>query len=149
MANPSCTCQIFRQTCILHKLGVVLKHQQALSSTVSASQNKYMMEDMCLVTNEVDKVIASASKKDCHYRPGRLHRAFSLFLFRQATSQSGQPHLELLLQQRASTKLTFPNLWTNTCCSHPLENQPRETEEHKALGVRLAAQRKVSILFKR
>jgi isopentenyl-diphosphate delta-isomerase len=27
---------------------------------------------------------------------------------------------ELLLQRRSSHKITFPNMWTNTCCSHPL-----------------------------
>ena len=26
----------------------------------------------------------------------------------------------LLLQQRASSKITFPSVWTNTCCSHQL-----------------------------
>uniref|UniRef100_A0A0X3NK18 isopentenyl-diphosphate Delta-isomerase n=1 Tax=Schistocephalus solidus TaxID=70667 RepID=A0A0X3NK18_SCHSO len=135
--------QLFRQTRIWHRCWAALSYPKALSSTMSAIQNKHMMEDMCLVTNEADEVIATASKKECHFKKGRLHRAFSLFLFRQATSQSGQPHLELLLQRRASTKLTFPNLWTNTCCSHPLQNHPGETEEHKTLGVRLAAQRKV------
>lgn len=43
---------------------------------------------------------------------GVLHRAFSVFLF---DSQG-----RLLLQQRASTKITFRNVWTNSCCSHPL-----------------------------
>jgi isopentenyl-diphosphate delta-isomerase type 1 len=41
-----------------------------------------------------------------------LHRAFSVFLF----NSEGK----LLLQQRAASKVTFPNVWTNTCCSHPL-----------------------------
>jgi isopentenyl-diphosphate delta-isomerase len=43
---------------------------------------------------------------------GMLHRAFSVFLF----NKDG----ELLLQQRAAEKITFPSMWTNTCCSHPL-----------------------------
>lgn len=30
---------------------------------------------------------------------------------------------ELLLQQRAASKITFPNVWTNTCCSHQLYGQ--------------------------
>ena len=41
---------------------------------------------------------------------GLLHRAFSVFLFNSKN--------ELLLQQRASSKITFPLMWTNTCCSH-------------------------------
>ena len=43
---------------------------------------------------------------------GLLHRAFSVFLFNERN--------ELLLQQRAATKITFPRMWTNTCCSHML-----------------------------
>jgi len=45
-------------------------------------------------------------------KEGLLHRAFSVFLF----NSKG----ELLLQQRAQEKITFPLYWTNTCCSHPL-----------------------------
>ena len=68
---------------------------------------------------------------------GLLHRAFSVFLF-----DSGN---RLLLQQRASEKITFPDMWTNTCCSHPL-GIPGETgsELSEAVrGVRRAAQRKL------
>ena len=56
---------------------------------------------------------------------GLLHRAFSVFLF---DSQN-----RLLLQQRASEKITFPDMWTNTCCSHPL-NKESELIEEKQLG---------------
>lgn len=68
---------------------------------------------------------------------GLLHRAFSVFLF---DSQN-----RLLLQQRASEKITFPDMWTNTCCSHPL-GVPGETGdelEAAVQGVRKAAQRKL------
>ena len=42
-----------------------------------------------------------------------LHRAFSVFLFNSDN--------ELLLQKRAACKITFPNFWTNTVCSHPIQ----------------------------
>ena len=68
---------------------------------------------------------------------GLLHRAFSVFLFNDKN--------ELLLQQRASEKITFPDMWTNTCCSHPL-SMPTETGSNlpdSIMGVKRAAQRKL------
>lgn len=68
---------------------------------------------------------------------GLLHRAFSVFLF--------DSNKRLLLQQRAAEKITFPNMWTNTCCSHPL-GIPGETGaelDAAILGVKRAAQRKL------
>ena len=68
---------------------------------------------------------------------GLLHRAFSVFLFDSEN--------RLLLQQRASEKITFPDMWTNTCCSHPL-GVPSETGsdlDAAVQGVTRAAQRKL------
>ena len=68
---------------------------------------------------------------------GLLHRAFSVFLF---DSQN-----RLLLQQRATEKITFLDMWTNTCCSHPL-GIPGETGvglQESIQGVRRAAVRKL------
>jgi isopentenyl-diphosphate Delta-isomerase len=68
---------------------------------------------------------------------GLLHRAFSVFLFDDKN--------KLLLQQRASEKITFPDMWTNTCCSHPL-GIPAETGaslQESVAGVKRAAQRKL------
>ncbi|KAL8765638.1 MAG: hypothetical protein Q9209_007370 [Squamulea sp. 1 TL-2023] len=100
-----------------------------------------LMEEVCIVLDKDDNPIGSASKKVCHLMKniddGLLHRAFSVFLF---DSQN-----RLLLQQRASEKITFPNMWTNTCCSHPL-GVPGETGaglEEAIQGVRRAAQRKL------
>jgi isopentenyl-diphosphate delta-isomerase type 1 len=68
-------------------------------------------------------------------RQGLLHRAFSVFLFRPTDGA-------LLLQKRADEKITFPSMWTNTCCSHPLSTS-LEREEKGELGVRRAAIRKL------
>jgi isopentenyl-diphosphate delta-isomerase len=68
---------------------------------------------------------------------GLLHRAFSVFLFNDKN--------ELLLQQRASEKITFPDMWTNTCCSHPL-HMATETGSNlpdAVRGVKNAARRKL------
>jgi isopentenyl-diphosphate delta-isomerase len=101
-----------------------------------------LMEEVCIVLDEDDKPIGSASKKVCHLMKnidlGLLHRAFSVFLF---NPEDGR----LLLQQRADEKITFPARWTNTCCSHPL-GIPGETGADLAAaiqGVRRAAQRKL------
>lgn len=67
---------------------------------------------------------------------GLLHRAFSVFLFRPSDGK-------LLLQQRASEKITFPDMWTNTCCSHPLDDFAEEKDEVEQRGVRVAASRKL------
>ena len=69
-------------------------------------------------------------------RKGLLHRAFSAFIFRPSDGK-------LLLQQRASEKITFPDMWTNTCCSHPLDDFEEEKIEKEQLGVRIAASRKL------
>jgi len=68
---------------------------------------------------------------------GLLHRAFSVFLF--------DSNNRLLLQQRASEKITFPDMWTNTCCSHPLgiPGETGITMQESILGVKRAAQRKL------
>ena len=68
---------------------------------------------------------------------GLLHRAFSVFLFNDKN--------ELLLQQRATEKITFPDMWTNTCCSHPLNlaNETGSTLPDAISGVKNAARRKL------
>ncbi|KAK5660304.1 hypothetical protein OQA88_12844 [Cercophora sp. LCS_1] len=100
-----------------------------------------LMDEVCIVTDEDDKPIGTASKKLCHLMTnidkGLLHRAFSVFLFNDKN--------ELLLQQRASEKITFPDMWTNTCCSHPLSvsTETGSNLPDSILGVKNAARRKL------
>lgn len=72
------------------------------------SQQDFMQRDNCILVSEDDVVTGSANKFDSHqflpHQPrGLLHRAFSVFLFNSA----GQ----LLLQQRATEKITFPGMF--------------------------------------
>ena len=98
-----------------------------------AEQVAFMAEE-CILVNESDTVTGSASKVACHHGEGVLHRAFSILVF----DSEGR----LLLQQRSPEKITFPGVWANTCCSHPLHCEP-ELEMQDALGVKRAAQRKL------
>lgn len=106
-------------------------------SSLDSTQVQLLAEE-CILVDESDRVIGSDSKKNCHLNvnieAGKLHRAFSVFLF----NSEGK----LLLQQRSKAKITFPECFTNTCCSHPLY-RPEEMEEKDFLGVRHAARRKL------
>jgi len=99
-----------------------------------------LMDERCIVVDENDVAIGALDKKTCHLmeniRKGLLHRAFSAFVFRPEDGK-------LLLQQRATEKITFPDMWTNTCCSHPLDDFEAEKVEKDQLGVRVAASRKL------
>ncbi len=63
-----------------------------------------------LLVDELGRALGPSDKLEAHEAPGRLHLAFSVFLFRDR---------QLLLQQRATSKYHFPGIWANACCSHP------------------------------
>ena len=77
------------------------------------------MERVILV-DENDSVVGSAEKLEAH-RDGKLHRAFSIFVF--------DSERRMLLQRRAINKYHSGGLWSNTCCGHP---RPGETTEAAA-----------------
>ncbi|GMS87281.1 hypothetical protein PENTCL1PPCAC_9456 [Pristionchus entomophagus] len=101
----------------------------------STAQEAYLDADNCIVVDEHDRVVGGATKRVAHHRSSmQLHRAFSVFGF--------TPDRELILQKRSATKVTFPSLWTNTCCSHPLMGMTRDETEGVG-GVIRAAMRKL------
>ena len=93
-----------------------------------------LMAEAVIAVTEDDTVIGPMSKLEAHHGAGHYHRAFSVLLF----NTKG----EMLLQQRSSDKVTFPNVWANACCSHPLHS-PEELELENAMGVKRAAVRKL------
>jgi isopentenyl-diphosphate delta-isomerase len=96
-----------------------------------------LLEEKCILVNVKDQEIGMESKMNCHLlkhiNKGMLHRAFSVFLF--------DSNKNLLLQQRSLSKITYPNHWTNTCCSHPLYTKE---ERDGAYGVKRAAIRRLN-----
>ena len=82
-----------------------------------------MLEEIILV-DENDKEIGIGEKMKVH-QDGKLHRAFSIFVFNSKN--------EMLLQKRAKVKYHCGGLWTNTCCSHPRKGELLEEATHRRL----------------
>lgn len=111
------------------------------------NQQDMMVKDECILVDKDDAIVGHSSKQFSHEfsnaNPrGLLHRAFSVFLF----DLDGR----LLLQQRAKDKITFPLVWTNTCCSHPLYgftpsevDNPDDISNETVPGIKNAAIRKL------
>ncbi|MDO8649111.1 MAG: isopentenyl-diphosphate Delta-isomerase [Candidatus Peregrinibacteria bacterium] len=72
------------------------------------------------LVDERNTPIGSADLLEAHTGEGKLHRAFSVYVF----SDDGE---SLLIQQRAREKMLFAMFWANTCCSHPFENEDAQT----------------------
>lgn len=77
-----------------------------------------------VLVDEQNNVLGTMPKSEVHSAETPLHRAFSAFIF------NGKG--ELLLQQRAKTKKTWPLVWSNSCCGHPtLEESPVEAGKRR------------------
>lgn len=82
------------------------------------------MEERVVLVDENDNEIGTEGKIKAHQDGGKLHRAFSIFVFNNKK--------EMMLQKRAKSKYHFGGLWTNTCCSHPRSDEPiEETAKEK------------------
>lgn len=100
------------------------------------------MERVILV-DEQDRELGTMEKMAAHEQ-GRLHRAFSVFLF----NEEGQ----MLLQKRANNKYHSPGLWTNACCSHPRPQEDTMTAAirrlQEELGIISPLQFKTSFVYR-
>ena len=92
-----------------------------------------MMSERCILVDSSGNSIGSETKLNCHFGDGQLHRAFSVLIF----DSDGR----MLVQKRSDDKITFPSVWANSCCSHPLDI-PNENEDVIS-GVMNAAKRKL------
>lgn len=81
--------------------------------------------DELILVDEQDRPVGFAEKLSAHQNGGRLHRAFSVFIF----DSTGR----MLLQKRHPAKYHFGGLWTNACCSHPRRGEETEAAAHRRL----------------
>lgn len=101
-------------------------------------------EPLVILVDENDNQIGTERKLAAHQDGGKLHRAFSIFIF----NSKG----ETLLQQRAHTKYHAPLMWANACCSHPFPGETTLDAAHRRLGEELGfdcpLQEKFSFIYR-
>ncbi len=93
-----------------------------------------MSAEEVILVDENDVPIGKMEKLEAH-KLGKLHRAFSVFVFNSRG--------EFLIQRRAQTKYHSGGLWSNTCCGHPRPGEDttgaaeRRLNEESGLRLRL------------
>ena len=83
------------------------------------------ISNQVILVDENDNEIGFEEKIKAHENGGKMHRAFSIFIF--------NPKEEMLLQQRAKIKYHCGGLWTNSCCSHPGPGESTKDASHRRL----------------
>ena len=98
----------------------------------------YTVEEHVILVDRMGREIGTEEKLKAH-REGKLHRAFSIFVFNTLG--------ELLLQKRSETKYHSGGLWTNTCCSHPHLGESHDCAARRRLNEEMGFECELTELF--
>ena len=96
-------------------------------------------DELLILVDEYDRVTGYDEKLNTHLGRGKLHRAFSIFLF--------SPCGSLLLQQRSAQKPLWPLYWSNSVCSHPRKGEDIAAAAKRRLREELAVDAELEYLY--
>lgn len=97
------------------------------------------MNKRVVLVDEDDNEVGTEEKLKAHLGGGKLHRAFSIFIFNSRK--------EMLVQRRHEKKYHSPGMWANACCSHPSPGESLEQAVHKRLKEEMGFDCKLKEVF--
>ena len=97
---------------LLRIYGIFINNKYFDQEIVKA--NSKILRNRVVLCNIRGKELGNYDKLEAH-KEGKLHKAFSIFVFNNKE--------EFLIQKRAEGKYHSGGLWSNTCCSHTLSGE--------------------------
>jgi isopentenyl-diphosphate delta-isomerase len=101
--------------------------------------DRYEDREEVILVDENDNPIGLETKLRAHQNGGKLHRAFSIFIFDAAG--------KMLLQRRTKQKYHFGGHWTNACCGHPKKGEVLLDAAHVRLRQEFGFDTKLEEMF--
>ena len=93
-----------------------------------------------ILVDKNDTPIGTEEKIKCHLPNGKLHRAFTILLFKKDG--------KLLLTRRSQTKMLWPGNWDGTVASHPRQSETYVSSAERRLPEEIGISCKLDYLFK-